>query len=367
MSNPWEFLRGANPDALAALLREEGPLVAGAVVAHLSLPEATKALSRVDATKRSAILDAARKAKTAPPVLLNGVAEAVKAKLRSAKTPSSANPATNARPSPSDARLSPAVAGKPAATRTPPPGVINPKPPPAKLSAPQPWKPRQADREPINPSTNRASSPDPLSRPAAAKLEELLAQARKKLAGENPQKAAGFIPAGSVPVDRAKARVPGPLSAKPAPPRSPAPIVAGARRFDGQAVMAAILREAGADVRDVIRAADPKLFEALKSRMFIFDDLERSGADALGAVFTAAEVKDVVLSLWFSSPRLRERVLASVGSGRAAMLAGELKRPMRGISISSVEAAQERVLKVALRLQSLGKILIDPDDPDLAH
>ncbi len=138
---------------------------------------------------------------------------------------------------------------------------------------------------------------------------------------------------------------------------------AGPRRMDGKAILAAILREADSEVRETVRLDDPGLFRELRGRMFFFDDLLLSDDQALAQVFTAAKVEDGALAIRFAAPRLRERVLRVVSPGRARALK-ESAPPRAGVD--DIEAAQKRVLAVALRLQSVGRILIDPKDPDLA-
>lgn len=138
-------------------------------------------------------------------------------------------------------------------------------------------------------------------------------------------------------------------------------VEAGARRMDGKAILAAILRSAGAEVRGVVAREEPQLFNELRGRMFYFDDLIYTEEGALARVFTAASAERAALALKFASPRLRERVLRSVSPGRARVL----RDCPRRAGMDEVEAAQREVLGVALKLQAAGRILIDPRDPDL--
>ncbi|MDR0363387.1 MAG: hypothetical protein LBJ46_12010, partial [Planctomycetota bacterium] len=141
----------------------------------------------------------------------------------------------------------------------------------------------------------------------------------------------------------------------------------GGKKIDGMAILAAILREAPMDVRQNVLEDSPALFKALKERMFVFDDLNFSDQAALAQVFTAAPVHTAALALRFASPALRERALAAVSPRRAAMIRQEERSAQAGTSgLGAIEAAQARVLDVALRLQSAGRIVIDPRDPDLA-
>ena len=132
--------------------------------------------------------------------------------------------------------------------------------------------------------------------------------------------------------------------------------------MDGMAILAAILRNATPDVRHNVASDSPTLFRELKERMFVFDDLAVSDDDALAQIFTLAPLSDAALALRFGSPALRERALKAVSPRRAALL--NQSTPLAGLD--AIEEAQARVIALALRLQSAGRLIIDPDEPDLA-
>lgn len=270
-----------------------------------------------------------------------------------------------------------------------------------KNEGPKPWVPRQATASPINGPALPGSPPpvagDPLASPLAkAGLLDLIGRAQEKLLpkeparsqasakktglprpgvaggklgatppraaqakGKRPEPLEGVLPPGAVDLVKTP-RVIGPG----APSREPAAVSAkGARRMDGKAILAAILREAGPGVRGTVRHDDPALFKQLRDRMFYFDDLLLTEDNALARVFTAAPTEESALALKFAAPALRDKVLRAVSPGRARAL-----REYAGgrAGLDDIETAQRTVLDVALQLQSAGRILIDPRDPDLA-
>ncbi len=301
-----------------------------------------------------------------------------------------------------------------------------PTPEPRKRpEGPTQWIPRAATSSPINgppiPGRPESASGDPLASPLAAELLNRIGKAQEKFmpgkagGGDKPREpavmggGAGKGPAvvgvglGKKPVSPLDAQVVGPVRGltpaerrrlleeqepregvvgrgKVEMSRTPRMIGqgakrlrdmpaegqgggGGARRVDGKAILAAILREADSGVRDTVRHDDPGLFKELRGRMFFFDDLVLTDDLALAQVFTAVKVEDGALALRFAAPRLRDRVLRVVSPGRARAL--RESAPSRA-GVDAIEGAQERVLGVALRLQSAGRILIDPRDPDLA-
>ena len=264
---------------------------------------------------------------------------------------------------------------------------------------PQPWVPRAATASPINGPALPGKPPpvagDPFKSPLAkAGLLDLIGRAQQTVLpkGTIKEPAHTSPQGGTRPVPKAKAAMrPAGKNGRPEPregvvsrqsvvmsrtprtigPRSAAidaaqlecAATAGARRMDGKAILAAILREAGAEMRGVVQHEDPGLFKQLRERMFYFDDLMYTEDNGLARVFTVASAEDSALALKFAAPALRDRVMRVVSPGRARALRESADRRA---GLDDVEKAQKKVLDVALQLQAAGRILIDPRDPDLA-
>lgn len=142
--------------------------------------------------------------------------------------------------------------------------------------------------------------------------------------------------------------------------------VAGkARKIDGMALAAHILREAGTSVLSNIRHELPELYDRLHQRMFDFSDLERSAPQTLGAVFTGVELEAAALALRFASDSLREKVFSAISPRRAEMLRDEMAADKSRVRLTAIDDAQQKVIDFALKLQDSGRILIDPNESDL--
>lgn len=282
------------------------------------------------------------------------------------------------------------------------------------LPQPQPWKPRTTDETPIN-APARPNQPPPVAGdPAKSPLAKLnifdfLGLNKNKTPAETPE-AGGNTGQGEPPpfklnplqsiLGKKKDDKQGPRegvvsgknlktlktprvlgigkqppvnpSKNPLPPARPKAPAAdapagGARKMDGMAILAAIMRSATPDVRHNIASDNPELFRQLKKRMFVFDDLLYSENDALAQIFTVTPLEDAALALRFAPPALRDRALKAVSPRRAELLKDSASAGSHSRSgMDDIENAQQRVIDVAMRLQSAGRILIDPDDPDLA-
>ncbi|MDR1612460.1 MAG: hypothetical protein LBT97_06700 [Planctomycetota bacterium] len=395
----FAFLSQAKPASLYKLLRKLGRDEAAMVLAHLPPLLAAQAMAYFPEVEQAGFIARMRAARRAEPEAVAAAANKVRDLLASLKAETSAarpeapaqGPATS-----SAARRLPESAARPPLS---PRGAV--------ASAygrsgsgsdkPVPWKPRVTDQTPINAPVKAGRPPAISGSPAKSPLSklnilELLGFSQKDKAGKQPAAARPALPA---PVQPRHAKTPrrppareGTIGAnrvrtadKPkvlsigktqaAPKRPVAPPAAersgGGRKIDGMAILAAILREAPMDVRQNVAEDSPALFKALKERMFVFDDLNLSDQGVLAQVFTVAPVHVAALALRFASPRLRERALAAVSPRRAEMIRQEERVEGTGRSgLDAIESAQRQVLDVALRLQSAGRIVIDPRDPDLA-
>lgn len=417
MENHFAFLGQARPAGLYRLL-EKLPLE-DAALALAGLPAGTsvQVMAYFPESRQAELVPALREARRADPGRAAQAASRIKDMLLAAKyardgqagpeqddgapaapakPPASAPvksyaPPQPSRPSQSPQSQRPSPASPPSRPAPGPGGnaareAAKPPPRPAANAKPVPWVPRTATSSPINGPALPGKPPpvagDPLRSPLAkAGLLDLLGRAQQKLmpkntagrpaapqkpaakAGGRPEPVEGVVR--SVRIDRPP-RVIGPGMARtkrPADAPEAAPSSGGARRMDGKAILAAILREAGPTVRHTVQDDDPALFRALRERMFFFDDLIYTEDDALARVFTAAPADVAALALRFAAPPLRERVLRVVSPGRAQAL----REPPPGrAGMDAIEQAQKKVLDVALQLQAAGRILIDPRDPDLA-
>ena len=398
---PFSFLANASPKALHNLLQNEGADLCGTVLANVAFDLQAKVLAYFSDEKQRELVIAIGSARRAGPERAADAAARIRAKLLEMKKNAADGPAAGTAatsPVPPKTPVAPPPANRPRAASNPYA---------AGKDGLKPWRPRVADGPPIN------AHPKPPVKPIAAagsvkpplvglNLKELFGFARDVLAGKTPRspsaaKADGAAervekPAGADKPRRRDAIVksrdvniaatPRTIGKPAAVRRQPLPIPpgkpaipgnaaeqsgsGGAKRIDGMAILASILREADVDIRHNVAIEHPELYRQLQKRMFHFDDLALSDDAALSQVFTIAPADVAALALRFAAPRLRERALGAVSPQRAELLRSEASSPRGSSGLDAIEAAQDRVLEIALQLQKAGRIVIDPDDPDLA-
>ncbi|MCX7934438.1 MAG: hypothetical protein N3A66_04165 [Planctomycetota bacterium] len=302
--NTFAFLNTAPPEMVARLLANEDQMVAGAILAHAPPTATAKILAYMGADRQRQMVEMIRKGRRLPVESAERLAAHFQRRLAQVRAA-----ASSAAPAKSPSRPTP-------------------------TAAPQPWRPRRIDVAPVN----APPSPPAESKRSASSLALAIAQVRR------------LAQSGAKSMAPAKGKGLG----------------EGNRAINGEALAAAILRLAPRAVRQNIAENDPELYNLLRGRMFIFDDLEHSPDEALAMIFTAVDLEVAVQALRFGSPRLQERVFAAVSPRRASLLREEmgLRREQR-VRLADIETAQQKVLEVALALQRQGKILIDPTDPDV--
>jgi flagellar motor switch protein FliG len=119
-------------------------------------------------------------------------------------------------------------------------------------------------------------------------------------------------------------------------------------------------------ILDLVSDEDSDLADALRRRMFLFEDLSLLNNRAIQAVLKEVERDDLLMSLKGSSPELVELFLGNVSKRAAEDMREEIEimgpQPRR-----RVRAAQERIVAAALKLADEGTIYLPmggDDDED---
>ncbi len=117
--------------------------------------------------------------------------------------------------------------------------------------------------------------------------------------------------------------------------------------------------EKGADqvVLTSIEAVDPEMAEEIRRRMFTFEDLAAVDNRGMQAILREVSTDMLTLALKTASDALKEKVFANISQRAADMIAEDLEA-MGPRKLSEVEAMQSEVVKVAMKLEEEGTIVI---------
>ena len=108
---------------------------------------------------------------------------------------------------------------------------------------------------------------------------------------------------------------------------------------------------------------NPALAEAIKPKMFVFEDIVLLEPKAVQAVFKNAENKDLVLSLKAVDEGVKQYIFNALPAAEGKKLQMELEQIGR-VRLGDVEAAQQRIVNIIRTLEESGIIVIGRvDDP----
>jgi len=132
-----------------------------------------------------------------------------------------------------------------------------------------------------------------------------------------------------------------------------------AKAIDGQDVVVALLKLLTPEEEEAIFAAlsedDPELSEEIRKKMFVFEDFITIDGRGIQLMLKEVDGRTLTLALKTSSTPLREHILSCMSSRAATMILEDLEA-LGPVSVSQVEAAQDEIVQVALRLASEGKL-----------
>jgi flagellar motor switch protein FliG len=126
----------------------------------------------------------------------------------------------------------------------------------------------------------------------------------------------------------------------------------------GQARVASLLNELDKPVleevmKDLEAAGTPDL-EAVKARIFSFEDIPLLPQRARVLVFDGLSNEVVTLALRGASPELTEAVLSAIGARARRMIESELSQGAEGISAADIAQARKTVAATTIRLSREG-------------
>jgi type III secretory pathway lipoprotein EscJ len=124
--------------------------------------------------------------------------------------------------------------------------------------------------------------------------------------------------------------------------------------LSGATVVARILQHAGGQteraVLDGLSEAEPVLADAIRRRLFVFEDIARMPAARLSEALKTLEDEDLAVALRTAGNEVKQNVLAALTPEAAQHLRQEMDR-IGPVRLSDVEEAQQRVVEAVRRLE----------------
>ncbi len=117
--------------------------------------------------------------------------------------------------------------------------------------------------------------------------------------------------------------------------------------------------EKGADqmILTSIEAVDPDMAEEIRRRMFTFEDMATIDNRGMQAILREVSTDMLTLALKTASDTIKQKVFANISQRAADMIMEDLES-MGPRKLSEVEAMQTEVVKIAMKLEEEGTIVI---------
>jgi flagellar motor switch protein FliG len=117
--------------------------------------------------------------------------------------------------------------------------------------------------------------------------------------------------------------------------------------------------EKGADrqILERIEETDAEMAEEIRIRMFTSEDLAALDSRALQTILREVQNEQLTLALKTASEAVREKIYASISSRAAEMIREDIEA-MGPVRLSEVESMQQTIVKIALKLEADGRIVI---------
>lgn len=133
------------------------------------------------------------------------------------------------------------------------------------------------------------------------------------------------------------------------------------RKFGGVDKAADILRSmAKADsavIMTTIEATDPDMAEEIRKRLFTFESVVELDTRALQTVLREINTESLTLALKTASDALKDKLLSNISERAADMIREDLEA-MGPVRLSEVEAAQQAIVKIVLKLEEEGRLVL---------
>jgi len=113
-----------------------------------------------------------------------------------------------------------------------------------------------------------------------------------------------------------------------------------------------------------LKSIDPELAKEIESHLFTFDDLINLDDRSIQILLREIDTKDLVLSLKTAKEDLKSLFLKNLSQRAREMLLEDME-VMGPVRLKDIEAAQQRIVNVAKKLEEEGKIILKRGEEDV--
>lgn len=107
----------------------------------------------------------------------------------------------------------------------------------------------------------------------------------------------------------------------------------------------------------VIEETNPELSEQIRELMFTFEDLVLIEKEGMQLLLSNVEQADITLALKSASDTVQQHILQNLSKRQGSMILDDLEN-MGPVKVSDVDAAQQKIIRVARKFEDDGQIII---------
>jgi len=112
-----------------------------------------------------------------------------------------------------------------------------------------------------------------------------------------------------------------------------------------------------ADILEDMEQTDPEMAEEIRKKMFTFENLVALDGRSLQMILREVNNDSLTLALKTASEQMREKIYANMSTRAADMIRDDLEA-LGPVRLSEVELMQQSIVKIAMKLEEEGKLVL---------
>ncbi len=112
-----------------------------------------------------------------------------------------------------------------------------------------------------------------------------------------------------------------------------------------------------ADILEDMEQTDPEMAEEIRKKMFTFENLVALDGRSLQMILREVNNDSLTLALKTASEQMKEKIFANMSTRAADMIRDDLEA-MGPVRLSEVELMQQSIVKIAMKLEEEGKLVL---------
>jgi flagellar motor switch protein FliG len=117
------------------------------------------------------------------------------------------------------------------------------------------------------------------------------------------------------------------------------------------------------EILESIEQSDPDMAEEIRKRMFTFENLVALDGRSLQLILREVANDSLTLALKTASEEMKEKIFANMSARAGDMIRDDLEA-MGPVRLSEVETMQQTIVKIAMKLQDEGKLVLGSGSGD---